>query len=189
MAALPTAAAAQLAGLSLLGLLGLLPPGSAAPEGSGLALDEMGRWEGELGFCRMERRAPPGKPEGALQRLECRRLRIDQQVPGLLSVRFLEAEPPGARPAVLLVFAGVLQAESRPMDCPQLRCRPHWPIHLEVRVLAHRGLDPGPLRSNLLAAQLGRGRCDLASRRFSCRARGADGEEWLVEAGPERHGK
>lgn len=88
-----------------------------------------------------------------------------------------------------LVFAGVLEAGSRPLECRQLRCQPHGPIRLEVRAPARVGLTLEPDRLDLLRAQLARGRCELSGQRWSCRASGSDGEEWRVEVLLENQGK
>lgn len=106
-----------------------------------------------------------------------------------MSVRFLEAEAAGGGSSTQLVFAGVLEAGSRPLECRQLRCQPHGPIRLEVRALARDGLTLEPDRLDLLRAQLARGRCELSGQRWSCRASGSDGEEWGVEGLPENQGK
>ncbi len=133
--------------------------------------------------------SPPGKPGGTAPAARMPRLRLDQQMGGLLSVRFLEAGAAGGGPATQLVFAGVLEAGSRPLGCRHLRCRPRWPIRLEVRALARGGLTLEPHRPDLLRAQLARGRCELREQRWSCWASGSDGEEWRVEARPENQGK
>lgn len=142
------------------------------------AVEGVGRWEQPLGRCRLERLGP------APQRLSCRTLRVNQQLPGLLSLRFLAADAGPGKGAGLLVFAGVLEPGSQPLQCQRLRCRPAGALRLRVSAMAAGGGPQEPMASPLPRSQPAQGRCDLEARRISCRARGSDGEEWQAEAEP-----
>lgn len=165
--------------------------GGYADRGPKRGLEGVGRWERPLRRCRLERR-PPGRPtpsrpavdDGLLgpERRGCRGVRLDQQLPGLLSLRLEGADlQRGAAPGQL-VFAGLLEPGSRPLGCRQLRCRPEGPIQLQVSALARSAVPQDPAGSALLQAQRAQGRCSLLRGRLSCQVRGDDGEEWRVDA-------
>jgi hypothetical protein len=158
-------------------LMALSAAGSAARD-PGEAAEGVGRWEQPLGRCRLERLTP------APQRLSCRRLRVNQQLPGLLSLRFLAADAGPGKGVGQLVFAGVLEPGSQPLQCQRLRCRPAGALRLRVSAMAANGGPEEPMASSLPRSQLAQGRCDLHPKRFWCQARGADGEEWQVVAEP-----
>ena len=143
-----------------LAMLVTLVANGAAARDPREAVEGVGRWEQPLGRCRLERLGP------APQRLSCRTLRVNQQLPGLL------------------VFAGVLEPGSQPLQCQRLRCRPAGALRLRVSAMAAGGGPQEPMASPLPRSQPAQGRCDLQATRISCRARGSDGEEWQVEAEP-----
>ena len=160
----------------------VLGPASAAPQlpgsgGADRALEAVGRWERPLRRCRLVRRQPPGAAAAG-----CRGVRLDQQLPGLLSLRLLGAELRRAGPPGQLVFAGALEPGSRPLVCRQLRCRPEGPLLLQVSAMARSAIPLGPGGSALLQAQRAEGRCSLQGQKLACRVRGDNGEDWEVEA-------
>jgi len=166
-----------------LSLVLALAPAAAVPRPAGggggpeRALEGVGRWERPLQRCRLERRQPPGAAAAG-----CRGLRLDQQLPGLLSLRLLGAELQRGGSPGQLVFAGVLEPGSRPLGCRQLRCRPEGPLLLQVSAMARSSIPQDPGGSALLQAQRAEGRCRLEGQKLSCRVRGDDGEDWEVEA-------
>lgn len=168
----------------------LLAPGSTEAGAQQPALEPFGRWETNLRRCRLERRggsavgrAGAGSKDTGVQ-YSCRIVRLDQQERGLLSVRFLAAEPapPGLRSQ--LAFAGILEAGSRPMRCHQLRCKPQWPIRLQVSAVSLTGLIESAGPSALQEGRLARGSCDLNARQLRCSAGDSNGEEWIAEGSP-----
>ena len=174
------------------------PAGGRQQRAPERVLEGVGRWERSLRRCRLERQ-PPGLPSPGLpnperpaagnpaagpQRRSCRGVRLDQQLPGLLSLRLVGAElQRGAAPGQL-VFAGVLEPGSQPLVCRQLRCRPEGAVRLQVSAVARSAMPHDPAGAPLLHAQRAQGRCDLERGRLTCRVRGDDGEGWRVEANP-----
>lgn len=168
----------------------LLAPGAAEAGAQEPALEPFGRWERKLRRCRLERRGGSAFSRSGADRNatglrhSCRIVRLDQQELGLLSVRFLAAAPAPPGLTLQLAFAGVLETGGRPMRCHQLRCKPHWPIRLQVSAMSLSGLiepsGPSPLQQGRLA----RGSCDLNARRLRCSARDSNGEEWIAEGSP-----
>ena len=77
-----------------LALLGAGICGMAASARTEGAIDAFGRWEQTLRHCRIER-TPTGRPgaqaapPAAAGELRCQRLRLDQQLEGLLVVRWV----------------------------------------------------------------------------------------------------
>ncbi|MEB3256535.1 MAG: hypothetical protein VKJ05_09135 [Synechococcaceae cyanobacterium] len=176
-----------LLGLAALGFAPAVPGGLAGAVGAEaeVAVEEVGRWEQPLRQCRVERRAPgapPGPSPGTPQRaVACRTLRLDQQLPGLLSLRLLGGDSGAVDSPGQLVFAGVLEPGSRPLRCRQLRCRPQGAVRMQVSAMARSVLPQDPGATTLLRSQLAQGQCVLEGRRLRCLVRGADGEEWRVE--------
>jgi hypothetical protein len=166
------------AGLAL--LLALTGPW-AALEAQGLPGEDFGRWEGNLGRCRLvstSSQAPPQPPT------TCRRLRLDQQMEGLLTVRFLQPGGTGAFLDRQLVFAGVLAEGSRGMLCRNSLCEPRWPLRLRVSAVGQAGFGEAMAGLGLTRAQLASGHCQLQARDFRCEAVGPDGQRWQAEASP-----
>lgn len=178
--------------LALLPLVALpLAAGVAAEAGANEpAREPFGRWERSLRQCRLERRAGGGAGSadpGAnplVRQQGCRAVRLDQQDPGLLSVRFLTSPAAAVAMAGQLAFAGVLEAGSRPMQCRELRCRPRWPIRLRVSAVALSGLAEEAGGSPLPQGRLAQGSCELSARSLRCTASGSDGEEWTAVGQP-----
>jgi hypothetical protein len=155
----------------------LLPLSLAAQERPG---DDFGRWERTLRRCRIHR--SPGDAQGSATET-CRLLRLDQQMEGLLTVRFLQ---PGGMDSFLnrqLVFAGVLEEGSAGMHCRGSRCEPQWPLRLRVSAVGQAGYGPVAPPVGLPRAELASGHCELEARAYRCEAT-TERRQWRVEAGP-----
>lgn len=166
------------AGLAL--LLALVGPWPAlgAKEVPG---EDFGRWEGSLMRCRListTSTAPPSPPTS------CRMLRLDQQMEGLLTVRFEQPSTSGAFRDHQLVFAGVLAEGSRGMQCQAGRCEPNWPLRLRVSAVGQTGFSQATAALGLTRALLASGHCQLERRSFRCEAVGLEGQQWQAEASP-----
>ncbi len=159
-------------GLALL-VAGSLP-GPAPAQAPGAA-DNFGRWETHLQRCRMAEVVGAGPPT-ALR--GCQLLRLDQQMQGLLSVRFLATRPEGRLVSGELVYAGVLVPGSPAMRCRQGRCEPHWPMRLVVSAVAPRDVDPRGVNLGIPQGRLARGKCLLEKRRVDCNASEPGGRNW-----------
>jgi hypothetical protein len=163
----------------------LLVPGLPwAPLGARgeLSGDDFGRWERPLRRCSVI--TPSGTTGPVPPPASCRLLRLDQQMEGLLSVRFLQ---PGGDNAFLdrqLVFAGVLAEGSAPMACQRSRCEPRWPVRLRVSAVGQAGFGDGEAALGLTRAELASGQCLLDARSFRCEATGPEGRQWRVDAAP-----
>jgi hypothetical protein len=171
---------AALAGLTLLLALALdirwAPLGAEEQPG-----DDFGRWERSLRRCSV---ITPSATGPAPPPASCRLLRLDQQMQGLLSVRFLQ---PGGQGSFLdrqLVFAGVLAEGSAAMACHRSRCEPRWPVRLRVSAVGQAGFGDGTAALGPTRAELASGRCLLDERAFRCEATGPEGRQWRVEAAP-----
>ncbi|MFM7313570.1 MAG: hypothetical protein ACKO0M_10455 [Cyanobium sp.] len=131
--------------------------------------EEFGRWERRSERCVL--RLPgttPARP------LACHGLRLDQQLPGLLSIRFLPAVANDTAAARQLVFAGVLLPGSRPMRCRDGDCTPELPLALQVSAIATSlagGLE-------LPQARVVQGTCRLQQREATCEVVDREGNRW-----------
>lgn len=160
------------AGLPL--VVALTPPQPIQAQPSGLG-EDFGRWETRLRRCRMValvEGAPPVVPK------PCQVLRLDQQLPGLLSVRFLPAGSEARLTKADLVFAGVLEQGGTPMRCRQGRCEPRWPIRLLVSAVAPGAIEPGSSPHGIPLARIARGQCLLVRRSVVCQAGEPGGHRW-----------
>jgi hypothetical protein len=165
-------------GLALLLSAGLLLAPLGARELPG---EDFGRWEQALQRCRIQRTPTESAPSPAGS---CRLLRLDQQMVGLLTVRFLQ---PGSQARFLerqLVFAGVLEEGSQGMACRQSRCEPHWPMRLRVSAVGQSGYGATRRAMELTRAQPASGQCLLEAADFRCEATSPEGEHWRAEASP-----
>jgi hypothetical protein len=116
-------------------------------------------------------------PGNARNLRNCGRLRIDQNVEGLLSVRF--GLVGGAED---LVFAGMLKEGSSPMACSgDGRCTPRFPLELGVNALASSLMDSRGLALGLPRSHVVRGSCRIEVVRIRCEASGDGAERWLAE--------
>lgn len=168
----------------------LLQLGTAAALGQGAGelggvLEGFGRWERNLHHCRItgvsgSTVAPLSR--GAASDMDCGRLRLEQQLPGLLSMRFVTATGRGGYGSSTLVFAGVLERNSAPMQCLEGHCELRGPLQLQVTAVAMAGFDARGLAGGLPRAILAKGRCSLQLREVRCNAAAADGERWSAVA-------
>ena len=153
----------------------------ATLEAQELAGEDFGRWEGSLRQCRLvstSSQTPPQPPAS------CRLLRLDQQMEGLLTVRFLQPGGTGAFLDRQLVFAGVLAPGSKGMQCQASRCEPRWPLRLQVSAVGQAGFGEATAAMGLTKAQLASGHCQLDARALRCEAVGPEGRKWQAEASP-----
>ncbi|MEB3331490.1 MAG: hypothetical protein VKI83_03225 [Synechococcaceae cyanobacterium] len=141
---------------------------------------DFGRWEMPISNCQLARQ---GDAVAAIGPQRCLRVRLDQQLPGLLSIRFM-APAAAARPTeAQLVFAGVLEPGSPAMRCRDGACAPRGTMRLQVSAVAETGLNP---QGTLLQAQLARGQCLWEEGRLRCEASAPNGASWRAEAGAAR---
>lgn len=152
---------------------------------AGAPLEDFGRWQHSLSHCRIGA-SSAGRSgttaDTSRGRRDCGRLRVDQQLPGLLSLRFISSWGPTTPGSRELVFAGVLERRSAPMHCLEGRCQPGGPLELQVTAVAVAGFDGQGLPGGVPRAILARGHCSLASHSVRCEASATDGERWSVEA-------
>lgn len=146
--------------------------GSVSPEEPrSLSEDDFGRWERNAQQCEIQieeqRESPP-------ERLPCSGVRLDQQLAGLLSIRFLPAAQEGSAPSHQLLFAGVLRPGSQPMRCRDSRCEPSWPVRVQLSALATTNVRT----LGLPQARVVQGSCSLESTRVICTARDREGGRW-----------
>ncbi|MCP9775986.1 hypothetical protein [Cyanobium sp. WAJ14-Wanaka] len=133
-----------------------------------------GRWETQLGSCQIEHRiARLGQQTVANN---CRRMRLEQNIEGLLSARFIA---PGRE----LIFVGSLGKGQKPMLCNgDGGCKPEMPIKLLVSTVAEAAFDNGGLARGIPHAQLARGECEVTNRSVNCQASNGEGESWHASA-------
>ena len=159
-----------------LGLL-LLAWASAAPAGG------FGRWEIGLRGCSLSQ-GQMGQPQ-LLRELEpnCVRLRLEQNMEGLLSVRLITLSANQLFGSRSLVFAGVLAHGQKPMRCgADGECKPQWPIQLDVSTVATNVELDGSSAPTLPRALLARGTCLLERHRLKCEASDSSGQLWEAQA-------
>lgn len=158
------------------------PPEPARPHRETGSSDGFGRWDMGVSACQLTRgsgSSPTAPSDPSARPLRCQRVRLDQQLPGLLSVRFMA--PPAAHRATetQLVFAGVLAQGSPAMECHGGTCEPKGPMRVQVSAVAENGFNP---EGTLLQAQLARGQCLWEERRLRCEASAPGGPSWTAEA-------
>ncbi|MEB3271242.1 MAG: hypothetical protein VKJ44_06305 [Synechococcus sp.] len=122
------------------------------------------------------------QPVLAETELPCQSVRLDQLLPGLLTIRFVPALRRAAQPATQLAFTGVLAASSPPLGCRDGTCDPRGDLELRVSAVAISGLDPQGLPVSLPQALLARGSCSVAARLVICQAWVAAQRHWRAEA-------
>lgn len=136
--------------------------------------EDFGRWERNAQQCEIQLQERLGKEP---ERLPCRSVRLDQQLAGLLSIRFLPVARGRSSTSQQLLFAGVLLPGSQPMRCQDSRCEPSWPIRVQLSAMATssvRTLD-------LPQAQVVQGTCSLDQAQVLCTARDHDGRRWQAK--------
>ncbi len=166
--------------LGLVALAASLPPGwSQGPD----RREDFGRWQTTPSHCLLVRTLLARTASSPPSRLGrgCRSVRLDQQLPGLLSLRFSEAGPEARLSDQVLTLAGVLKPGSRAMDCRDGRCQPRWPLTLRVSAVAERGFSPEQNPSQLPQARLAQGDCHLDAAGARCLVNDNDGLAWQVE--------
>jgi hypothetical protein len=113
----------------------------------------------------------------------CHGLRLEQNLAGVLSVRFLAGgdKEPFAQEQVL--FAGLLPEGQEPMTCQtDGHCEPQWPTHLSVATVRRTSFNGRGLVTSLPSARLALGKCELQRRTVRCRAESVEGDVWEAEA-------
>lgn len=153
--------------------------GSAETQAGWLQPEEdFGRWERNARQCEIqlpaalagEKRAQAATPDA----LSCRSVRLDQQLAGLLSIRFLPRAQGRETAPQQLMFAGVLQAGSQPMRCQNSRCEPQWPMRVQISAMATSSVRT----LGLPQARVVQGSCSLEQERILCTARDLEGRRW-----------
>lgn len=137
---------------------------------------DFGRWQVSPGSCQWQR---------GHSRLwfGCQGLRLEQNLEGQLSVRFLAGGRVDPIALEQLVFAGTLEPGQVAMHCnPEGRCQPHWPARLTVASVAVASFDRRGLAMGLPHTRLARGHCQLERGLVHCQALGVSGERWVAEA-------
>ncbi len=159
-------------------LLGGLAAGAPLNGPQWVNAEAFGRWDAPLSQCRMSSLGRPEQP--------CRRLRLEQNLEGLLSIRFVGDGQGGLLASEELTFAGVLGEGHQPMHCrSDGRCRePLQPVQLMVGSVAWASFNSRGLVEGLPQARLARGQCRLALRMIRCEARedsASGGAIWTAE--------
>ena len=159
-----------------LGLM-LLAWASATPAGG------FGRWEIGLKGCSLSQgQMEQPKLRGELEQ-DCVRLRLEQNMEGLLSVRLITPSANQLFGSRSLVFAGVLAPGQKPMRCgADGECKPQWPIRLDVSSVATNVELDGSAAPTLPRALLAKGKCLLERHRLRCEASDSSGQLWEAQA-------
>jgi hypothetical protein len=181
-------------------LLFPLPLSLSLPLQAQQTVDDFGRWESEARRCQLgvapggavwpeavatlgSGRTPgPGLTSGRVTTMGCETVRLDQQLPGLLSVRFFSrGQGPGPSKR-LLMFAGILERDSPPMACRSGRCGWASPMRTRVSALAELGLDElGQGATSLPTTRLVQGSCSIQPKRIRCQARMEGEGSWWAQ--------
>ena len=111
----------------------------------------------------------------------CQQVQLDQQMEGLLTVRFIA---PGAQKDSLnqLIVVGLLQPNSQPLLCQQGHCQPAGPLTTVVSTVSERSFDGRGLAQGLPKAWLASGSCRFEGRNVRCEAAAPDGQRWQANA-------
>jgi hypothetical protein len=136
--------------------------------------ESFGRWEQTLNSCQILHQPADFRSKQPSQ--GCLRLRLEQNIEGLLNVRFVgEGE--------VVVFAGTLAKGQLPMRCNQDgACKPQWPTQMEVNTVESGRVEPTGLPAGLPLARLARGNCLIQHNSIECHALAADGEQWRAQS-------
>ena len=157
------------------------------------AVDDFGRWEKEVRRCQLgmgpggavlpERVVPSGRglSPARVASLGCETVRLDQQLPGLLSVRFFSrGQGPGPSKR-LLMFAGILERGSPSMACRAGSCGWSSPMRLRVSALAELGLSELGGTTSLPTTRLVQGNCQIQPQRIRCQAQMEGEGSWWAQ--------
>lgn len=141
-----------------------------------------GRWQSRANPCSftnsLARPIPPGH-----EPRRCQLVRLEQNLEGLLSVRFMADGSDLQLGAEQLLFAGVLENGQQPMRCrPDGRCTPHWPTRVAVATVAVARFDERGLATTVPQTLLARGHCELMRAEVRCQAKNDEGERWSGQA-------
>ena len=159
-------------GALLIGLTGCLAWGLALPPRAGS--ESFGRWEQTLNSCQILHQ--PAYCSSKQPSQGCLKLRLEQNMAGLLSARLIAA-------GEVMVSAGALAKGQLPMRCNQDgACKPQWPTQVEVSTVASGRLEASGLPAGLPLARLARGNCVIQVNRIDCHALAADGEQWRAQS-------
>ena len=111
----------------------------------------------------------------------CQQVQLDQQMEGLLTVRFIA---PGAQKDSLnqLIVVGLLQPNSQPLLCHQGRCQPAGPLTTVVSTVSERSFDGRGLAQGLPKTWLANGSCRFEASHVRCEAAAPDGQRWQANA-------
>jgi len=143
--------------------------------------EAFGRWESKLQDCVLVH-GLVGLPLQA-QRQSCGRLRLEQNLEGLLTVRLITPSGGQRFGSQNLVFGGALGPGQKPMRCsPYGHCKPRWPIRLEVATVATSLAREESLAPTIPLARLAKGSCLLERRSLQCQARDQEGQFWEAKA-------
>ena len=143
----------------------------------------VGRWESRLQGCSL-RQGRVGQAQPLREQEQgCVRLRLEQNMEGLLSVRLIALSGSQVFGSRSLVFAGVLAPGQKPMSCsPDGKCKPQWPIRLNVSTVATNVELDGSPAPTLPLALLAKGTCLLEIQSLRCEASDSSGQEWKAQA-------
>jgi hypothetical protein len=155
--------------------IGIQPAGSMA--------GGFGRWQSRASQCSFQHFLASKSP--VRQSRTCQVVRLEQNLEGLLSVRFL-ADAAGSGPqlgAEQVLFAGVLESGQQPMRCgPDGRCTPRWPTRVVVASVAAASFDQRGLATSVPQTLLARGRCEVMRNQVRCQAQNDAGDSWSAQA-------
>jgi hypothetical protein len=145
-------------------------PGNRGPAGPA---GGFGHWQSGTRSCSRNLAGSPQSP--------CQLVQLNQQLEGLLTVRFIA---PGAQKDSLnqLIVVGLLQPSSQPLLCQQGRCQPDGPLSTLVSTVSERSFDGRGLAQGLPKSWLASGTCRFEDRRVRCQATAPGGEHWQAEA-------
>jgi hypothetical protein len=163
-------------GLLKLALLIALQAGGLTLEASSAPASGQGygRWESQTHHCDLRINQ---KARG------CHAVRLEQNLAGVLTVRFLADGQGSAVTAEDLLFVGQIKQGQPAMACSDDgRCKPRLPTALTVSTVAGSRYDDRGLILELPRTHLARGTCTLQKARLHCEARNPTGGSWMAEA-------
>ncbi|SBO43518.1 hypothetical protein [Cyanobium sp. NIES-981] len=133
-----------------------------------------GRWERQTHDCDLRINQ---------QDYGCHGVRLEQNLAGMLSVRFLAEGRDPKVAAEDLLFVGELQDGQPAMACSDDgHCAPRQPTALTVSTVAGSRYDRRGLILELPRTHLARGTCTLQQGKLHCEARNPSGGRWMAEA-------